>query len=131
MPKGMPAVYTSATLPLAALELFVHTDPDLTPANLQAIPADIPDDLTVHEIALPDLPGNWRDIPAPAELQEWGRSWIVERTTTILSVPSVVIPTERHYVINPRHTSFRRIHVGKRQDFSFDPRLWKGKSRRS
>ena len=130
VPKGRLAVYTSATLSLAALELFVHTDPDLMPANLQAIPADIPDDVAVHEIVLSDLPANWRDIPAPAELQEWGRSWIVERKTAILSVPSVVIPTERNYVINPRHTSFRRIHVGEPQDFSFDPRMWKEKSRR-
>ena len=75
VPKGLPAVYTSATLSLAALELFVHTDPDLAPADLLAISADNPDDLIVHELALSDLPGTWREIPAPAELQELGRSW--------------------------------------------------------
>ena len=129
VPRGLPAIYTSATLSLAALELFVHTDPDLVPADLQAISAEIPDDLAVCELALSELPANWRDIPPPAELQELGRAWIAERTAAILSVPSVVVPTERNYVLNPTDAGFRRIHVGKPEDFIFDPRMWKGKGK--
>jgi RES domain-containing protein len=129
VPRGLPAVYASATLSLAALELFVHTDPDLAPADLLAISADIPDDLTVHELALPDLPGTWREIPAPAELQELGQSWIAEGKTAMLSVPSVVVPPERNYVLNPAHAGFKRIQTGEAYDFSFDPRMWKGKDR--
>jgi RES domain-containing protein len=125
IPTGLPAIYTSATLSLATLELFVHTDPDLAPVELLAISADIPDDLFVHEIAMSDLPRTWREIPAPAELQELGRSWIVERKTAVLSVPSVVVPTERNYVLNPAHGGFRRIQTGEAHDFSFDPRMWK------
>jgi RES domain-containing protein len=83
--------------------------------------------LTVHELALPDRPGTWREIPAPAELQELGRSWIVEGKSAMLSVPSVVVPTERNYVLNPAHAGFRRIQIGEAYDFSFDPRMWKGK----
>ncbi|HXC76236.1 MAG TPA: RES domain-containing protein [Candidatus Acidoferrum sp.] len=129
VPKGLPAIHTSSTLSLAALELFVHTDPDLVPAALLAISADIPDDLMVHELALPDLPRTWREIPGPAALQELGRSWIVEGQAAMLSVPSVVVPTERNYVINPAHAGFKRIQVGAADDFSFDPRMWKGKGR--
>ena len=128
VPRGLPAVYTSATLSLAALELFVHTDPDLAPAGLLAISADVPDDLRVHEIALSDLPGTWREIPATAELQELGRLWIAEGKAVTLSVPSVVVPTERNYVLNPAHAFFHRIHIGEPHDFSFDPRMWKGKA---
>jgi len=129
VPQGLPAIYTSATLSLAALELFVHTDPDLLPADLLVISADIPDDLGVHELKLSDLPGTWREIPAPAELQELGRSWIVAGRAATLSVPSVVVPTERHYVLNPAHAGFHRIHLGDTHDFSFDPRMWKRKAR--
>lgn len=128
VPKGLPATYTSATLSLAALELFVHTDLDLEPADLCAISADIPDDLAVHELALSELPANWREIPAPEELQELGRSWIVEGKAAILSVPSVVVPRERNYVLNPAHAGFHRIQIGEAHDFSFDPRMWKGKA---
>ena len=41
-PRGRPAVYASATLSLAALERFVHTDPDLDASDLVAIAIDIP-----------------------------------------------------------------------------------------
>jgi RES domain-containing protein len=33
-PRGLPVVFTSATLSLAALERFVHADSDLEPATL-------------------------------------------------------------------------------------------------
>jgi RES domain-containing protein len=127
VPKGLRAIYTSATLSLAALELFVHTDPDLAPADLRAISADIPDDLGVQELKLADLPGTWREIPAPVKLQELGRLWIVAAREATLSVPSVVVPMERNYVLNPAHADFHRIHIGVAHDFSFDPRMWKGK----
>jgi RES domain-containing protein len=130
VPKGLPAIHTSATLSLAALELFVHTDPDLAPKYLRAISADVPDDVTVHELALSELPASWREIPAPQELQELGRSWIIEGKVATLSVPSVVVPTERNYLLNPAHEAFHRIHIGEGHDFSFDPRMWKGTRRR-
>lgn len=128
VPKGVPAIYTSSTLSLAALELFVHTACDLVPADLRAISADIPPDLEVQELALSALPANWRQIPAPQELQELGRSWLVDAKAPVLSVPSVVVPIERNYVLNPRHVAFHRIQLGDAHDFSFDPRMWKVKA---
>jgi RES domain-containing protein len=129
VPKGVPAICTSATLSLGALELFVHIDPDLAPADLRAISVAIPDDLDVYELKLGDLPSTWREIPAPAELQEQGQSWIVAGKTAILSVPSVVVPTERNYLLNPTHSDFHRIHVDAAHDFSFDPRMWKQRTK--
>jgi RES domain-containing protein len=126
----MRAVYTSATLSLAALELFVHTDPDLMPTDLRAISANIPDNSAIHELALSDLPASWRKFPPPVELQEFGRSWLVEGKAAILCVPSVVVPTERNYVLNPAHSGFGRIQIETPQEFSFDPRMWKWKARR-
>lgn len=125
VPKGLRAVYTSATLSLAALELFVHTDADLIPAHLRAIAADIPDKLSRDEIRLTDLPPNWRELPPPESLQEIGQLWIAETRAAILVVPSVVIPIERNYIINPAHPEFRGIRVANPEAFIFDPRMWK------
>lgn len=129
VPKGLRAVYTSATLSLAALELFVHTDTDLVPVRLRAIGADIPDDFTMDERQPSDLPANWREVPAPESLQEIGQSWIAGRRTAIVAVPSVIIPIERNYIINPAHPDFRRIRVVHQEAFSFDPRMWKSTDR--
>jgi RES domain-containing protein len=125
VPKGLRAVYTAATLSLAALELFVHTDTDLVPAHLRAIAADIPDDVSRDETRLTDLPANWRELPAPESLHEIGRSWIADANAAILVVPSVIIPGERNYIINPADPEFRRIHVTRPEAFTFDPRMWK------
>ncbi len=125
VPKGLAAMYTSATLSLAALELFVHTDPDLVPAHLVAIPADVPDNLPIIEVQIADLPAHWRASPPPEALQDVGRAWHAAGRTAIVSVPSAIVPLERNYILNPAHGDFSRIRIGRPIQFSFDPRMWK------
>ena len=67
-PKGVAAVFTSATLSLAALERFVHTDPDLEPLDLIAIAVDIEANIATETISIDDLPTDWRGYPA---LRPW------------------------------------------------------------
>jgi RES domain-containing protein len=38
-------------------------------------------------------------------------------------VPSVVIPEEFNYLINPRHPDFNALKIGPAEPFSFDMRL--------
>ncbi|MBI2497892.1 MAG: RES domain-containing protein, partial [Opitutae bacterium] len=40
-----------------------------------------------------------------------------------LRVPSVVVPGEFNYLLNPAHPDFKRVKIGKPEPFSFDPRL--------
>ena len=50
-PRGLPAVFTSATLSLAALERFVNTDADLEPLDLVTIAVDIKPTLAIETVA--------------------------------------------------------------------------------
>jgi RES domain-containing protein len=124
-PRGIPAVFISATLSLAALERFVHTDPDLEPLDLVAIPVDIGDNISIESVHLEELPPDWRSFPAPPALGVIGEQWSRASRAAILSVPSVVIPHERNFVLNPTHREFVRISIGRPEPFSFDPRMWK------
>ena len=124
-PRGIPAVFTSATLSLAALERFVHTDSDLEPSDLLAIPVEIRDDIAIDTVAVETLPADWRTFPAPPALAEIGDRWFRASSTPVLSVPSVVIPHERNFVLNPTHREFAKIVIGGLEPFSFDPRMWK------
>ena len=128
-PKGQAAVYASATLSLAALERFVHTDPDLDAPDLVAISIDIPTGVVIHSLDPSDLPADWREYPAPDALARIGDSWLREATTGILAVPSAVIPHERNYLLNPAHSDVARLVIGRSEPFGFDPRMWK-RSRR-
>ena len=99
--RGIPAVFTSATLSLAALERFVHTDSDLEPADLVAIPLEISDDVAIESVEVNTLPADWRTFPPPPDLVGIGEQWFHASSTAILSVPSVVIPHERNFGPEP------------------------------
>ncbi len=122
-PPGTAAVYTSATLSLAVLEYLVNLDSDLFPENLVAVSADIPSALEIQSVTVVDLPANWREYPGPDALCVIGAIWAAARHTPILSVPSVVIPEERNYLLNPAHAQFSHICWNAPEPFQFDPRV--------
>lgn len=125
--KGTAIVYASATLSLAAQEYFVHLDPAEVPKDLVAVSADIPEGVRIKSLAVAGLPKKWREYPAPASLAAIGTAWARSLETAVLEVPSVVIPQEKNYLLNPAHPDFGRIARGRPVPFSFDPRMWKGK----
>jgi RES domain-containing protein len=122
-PRGRAAAFASATLSLAALERFVHVDPDLELPSLVAIAVDFDDRIAITAIAIADLPSDWRTYPAPAALALVGERWLRESMTAILSIPSVLIPHECNFVLNPNHKDFKRLEIGRAERFSFDPRM--------
>ncbi len=122
-PKGRRVVYTSSTLSLAALEILVHTDKDLVPADLVQIEIELPSDVTKETIDADALPRNWRRYPAPATLQRLGADWLDRGDTAVLQVPSAVIPHENNHLLNPLHPLAERIRVVTKRRFDFDPRL--------
>ena len=110
---------------LAALERFVHTDPDLEPPDLVAIPIDISDRIAIESLDATTLPANWRAFPPPPRPVAYGERWFRASQTAVLSVPSVVVPHERNFILNPIHPDFTRLSIGPPEPFSFDPRMWK------
>lgn len=124
-PKGVAVVYASATLSLAALERFVHTEPDLEPLKLVAVPVDADGDIAVQSLDAAALPADWRTYPAPESLGRLGAEWVSAARTPLLAVPSAVIPHERNYLLNPTHPDFGRLTIGPPTPFSFDPRMWR------
>lgn len=124
-PRGLPAVFASATLALATLERFVHTDPDLEVPDLVAIAIELPARTKLDGLAPAALPPDWRAYPAPMTLAILGERWLRTGRTVGLWVPSVVVPHERNLVLNPRHPDFGSLVVAPPEPFAFDPRLWK------
>ena len=124
-PRGVPAVFMSATLSLAALERFVNTDSDLEPTDLLAIPVEVGDDVAIESVEVETLPADWRAFPPPPGLSVIGEQWFHTSRTAVLSIPSVVIPHERNYALNPIHRDFARFSIGRSEPFNFDPRMWK------
>ncbi len=116
-------VYTSGTLALAMIEKLVHLDPDVMPLGQLAIEIEVPDGL-IEILPRRRLPRHWRRVPAPPGTQRLGDAWVAARTSAVLAVHSVVVPSELNYLINPLHGDARRIKVVGIRPLSFDPRLF-------
>ncbi len=120
---GVAVVYTSQSLSLAVLEYLVNLTMTDLPDDLVSIQIEISDDLPRAEISIKDLPDNWRTFPGIEELKDIGTDWAGKGTAPILVVPSVVIPSERNYLINPTHVQSNRINIVSVEPFALDTRL--------
>ena len=122
---GTAVAYTAGTLALAALEILIHMDLDVAPKDLVSIPIEVPDGLRIEEVRTGSLPTNWRKTPAPIQLQQVGTEWCQRATSLLLRVPSVIIPEEYNYLVNPIHPDLGQLTRHKPRPFTFDPRLFR------
>lgn len=121
-------MYASQTLALAALENFVHTQSEGWNIALVAYQIEIPRSIKIARRETSELPSNWRDEPACEETKDLGTEWLRKTGAAVLRVPSIIIPTEYNFVLNPAHPHFQRIKILAQEPFVFDPRMWKSKS---
>jgi RES domain-containing protein len=122
-PEGLPVVYTSTTLALAALEYLVHVDPEDVPVDLVAMRIRIPDDVPEERVAPADLPKDWSAVPDHPACVERGERCLKDGVAALLRVPSAIVPEEENLLINPRHPAASRIATEHARSFAFDPRL--------
>lgn len=121
-PQGFLVVYTSESLALASLEVFVHTESNQIP--LVAIRAFLPDDIAVAEVDADSLSSSGQSKAAYLDLQNIGKQWLLSQQTPVLKVPSAIIPVEFNYLLNPQHPDLQLV-LEPPMNFKFDERMWK------
>lgn len=119
--RGVPMIYTSGTRALAALESLVHLNP---PVLFQYVAIRVQFAAALVEI-FPEknLPDDWQTQPPPPATQMIGSAWVRAARSAVLQLPSVIIPGEPNYLLNPAHPDFKKITRGQPEPFAFDPRL--------
>jgi len=122
--KGVRVVYTAESLSLATLEVMVHAPFYHALKNYVCILVEFSPRLS-RSITLEDLPDNWRADPVPQSVRAMGDHWSKNQDSVILKVPSVIIPVEYNYLINPSHPDFENLVIHSPERFSFDSRLLK------
>lgn len=117
-------VYTEESRALATLEVSVHLDlnEDL-PTDRYYVEIDIPNDITISELKIEELPDGWDSKPPLLETQFIGDDFVKEKSAAILKVPSSIVQQEFNYLINPNHPDAARISVVSTFPFKFDERL--------
>lgn len=117
---GTRMVYAAESRALAALEVLVHLE---GPAQGYSVVACEFPEAFVETITVGILPADWRTAPAPAALAALGNTWIMRRSSAVLSVPSALVDGERNYLLNPEHPDFPRVLVYPPEPFPYDARL--------
>jgi RES domain-containing protein len=69
------------------------------------------------------LPKGWNAQPPSAVSKTIGNEWVNSGRSAVLSLPSVLVPLERTYLINPKHPDFRKIKIHDTGNLLLDSRL--------
>jgi RES domain-containing protein len=123
-------VYSSTSLSLAAVELFVHLEPGQAPSDLVYLSALLPDGEPSRTIEPGELPPDWWTDDAPANAvttRDLGDLWIRSGASLAMLVPSVPIRAEWNVLLNPLHPRMSELRIEPAQPFIFDARMFQQK----
>ncbi len=120
--KGVSVLYTSSSIALSMLECLAHFPAAFAPKDMALACIELPED-SISEITIDELPENWRAVPSPRDLKQLSYNWIKKQDTLILKVPSIIVPQEPNYIINPFHKDFKDVVLKEVVPFYFDNRV--------
>ncbi|CAM3800316.1 RES family NAD+ phosphorylase [Vreelandella rituensis] len=120
---GNACVYVAGAESLALLEIMVHLESYRLLNAYALLRLTLPSG-SILSVGAEDLPGNWQEAPAPAETAELGDGWLASGQSLALALPSVVVPREFNYMLNPAHPLFdQTVAVAGALPFQPGPRL--------
>ncbi len=120
---GTRVLYSSQSLSLAALEMLVHLNSEMLLLFYSFATVEFDDNLVIPVEQFQKLPFTWSDSPPPTAIQQFGDDWARSNVSTVLRVPSAVVPIESNYLVNIGHKDFSRVKLGEPKSFRFDRRL--------
>lgn len=123
-PIGLPALYCGGSVAITSLEKLVHLGSNPFPP-LMLVAVDLPDACAVFEPDINTLPDGWATLPTSASAQSFGGAWLRRSDTLAMKIPSVIVPEESNFVINPLHPDYAQVQLTALRPFSFDRRLVK------
>ena len=121
--RGKRIVYLADHPASALLEVIVHLEvkAENLPDGFQLLKIDVPDDLEVDQPDQRELPADWRERVSLT--QKIGDVWLNEGLTSLLRVPSAILPETNNYLLNPAHPDAARVGIASALRAAFDPRL--------
>lgn len=107
---GTAVVYVTESRALALLEVLAGIRSMRPSSAYVLIPVHF-DEAVIRARDLNQLPDEWNQSPPQPSVQRIG-DWVSQQQSVILEVPSVIVPGEHNYLLNPAHPDFGRIEIG-------------------
>ncbi len=102
-PEGVRLLYTAGSISLACLEYLAHNFHVLGGQDICLAKIRIPGS-SVKELAVSELPAGWNEKNyIPAATQKTGADFVRNARHYALKVPSVIVPDEHNFLLNPLH----------------------------
>ena len=120
--RGTAVIYVSEHESLAALELLVHLTP-LPPDDRYLSFRLEWDDKLIERFPVKNLPLRWNAEPPDSRTMQIGDEWVRNGKSVALAVPSVLSASEMNFLLNPRHSDFKKIKISQPVEYRFDSRL--------
>ena len=118
--KNIKMLYTGEYISLTILESLVHLRNIDIPANQYLITIQIPE-IDLQEITFFKLKDKWQQH---LSYTQWiGDQFVFAGQSLILKVPSVVVPQEHNFLINPLHKDFKKVKIINSGLLELDKRL--------
>lgn len=121
--RGTAIAYAAGSRSLALLEVLVHLDSTPLLRRYALVPVRFAA-RHVETLDAAVLPPDWRAHPAPTSTQALGDAWAEAQRSPVLQVPSVVVPAEPNYLVNPHHPDFGALEIGEAEPLDVDERLF-------
>jgi RES domain-containing protein len=119
--QGRRIIYSSSSLALATLELFVNLQ------DKRQLAEYVKTRLTIPKALLEALDqgtlARFQDADR-FDSRSYGDAWLAEQRSCVLKVPSRVVLEESNYLLNPVHPAFEQI-VHETTAYQVDARLWR------
>ncbi|MGL4610865.1 MAG: RES family NAD+ phosphorylase [Trueperaceae bacterium] len=122
--QGTRMVYLASSASLCVLETLAHVNPtEFGERKLLELEVPATSIATVSEALFIQL---LRDAPKghlEGGTREYGSRWAKEGRSLLLSVPSIIVPVERNYLLNPLHPNHQDIRIVQEDLIRLDMRI--------
>lgn len=119
---GTACLYSSASRALAVLEYSVNLNILELSKSLVFILIEIPDE-EIFEVNIDEIPENWNSYPVNSVTRLFGDNLLKSCKKSIVKIPSVIIPSEFNYLLNPNHINKSEFKIIESESFIFDNRI--------
>lgn len=122
--EGLFAVYTSSSRSLALLETLAHTPAKILQERIYIlVTLSVPDAIKTEESDREKLTAGW-DAPDTRPLtKKMGDKFLRNKSGLLLIVPSVLMPEENNYILNPLHPDIKKVKLVNKRRIYFDNRV--------
>jgi RES domain-containing protein len=122
--RGNRIVYLTDHPASALVEVLVNleVDPEDLPDSYQLLAVDFADNILSESIGPDQLAADWRDQLRLT--RNMGDSWLREKRTILLRVPSAIVPFTPNWLLNPAHQDAASARITEIIRVPFDRRFF-------